>query len=112
MAMSRKPRRELVVMVEDVVHRVAVATLLSRLPKRESHVKPRAHHGARQRWWHIRESVVDGDSDVLRQLSRRKIDVEDEVKAARGDTCTGFARPENTSRMKAHTDVINTRRAR
>ena len=52
-------------------------------------MKPWAHHGGRQRWWRIRESVVDKDDDTSRQPLRRKIDAEDVVKASMPTTPQG-----------------------
>jgi len=49
---------------------------------KESHMKPRGQHGGCQKWWRIRESAVNEDGDASTQLSRRKTDAEDEVKAA------------------------------
>jgi hypothetical protein len=71
-----------------------------------------AYHGGHQRWWRIRESAGDEDGDASRQSLGRKIDAEDEVKAARVGACAGFAKPKNTSRTKSRTDVANTGCAR
>jgi hypothetical protein len=55
-------------------------------------MKSRAHEG-RQRWWRKREGSVDEDGDASRQSSGRKIDAEDEVKAAVATRAPGLPDP-------------------
>ena len=63
-------------------------------------------HGWRQRWWSIIESVIDEDSDTLRQSLGRKIDAEDEVNKAIVATCASGLPDLRTRRGQRYSPML------